>query len=275
MTYREIMVHVDSLERSETRVRLALDLAKRFGARLRGVFAECDPYLANLASRRPHEIFRDEENRWRALWAGQTSASGIDAEWSANIVRRDDALISALLFWARHSDLAVLGQHDARQQHASGVPQDLIERIVLWSGRPVLALPYAGEFPHVGRRVMVAWNGGREATRAVHDALPFLVTAEEVVLVALNPGDPARPHGDVPCADLARHLKAHGVAADTEALEVQDIGVMDMLLSRIADRGADLLVMGAHGHYGFPHLHRGSGTRHILTHLTVPVLLSH
>ena len=33
--------------------------------------------------------------------------------------------------------------------------------------------------------------------------------------------------------------------------------------------------MGAHGHYGFPYLHRGGSTREILGHMTVPVLMSH
>jgi len=50
---------------------------------------------------------------------------------------------------------------------------------------------------------------------------------------------------------------------------------MDMLLNRVADLGCDLLVMGAYGNYGFPYLNRGGGTRHILQHMTVPVLLSH
>jgi nucleotide-binding universal stress UspA family protein len=50
---------------------------------------------------------------------------------------------------------------------------------------------------------------------------------------------------------------------------------MDMLLGRLTDEAIDLLVMGAHGHYGFPYMHRGGSTRHILRQMTVPVLMSH
>jgi nucleotide-binding universal stress UspA family protein len=49
---------------------------------------------------------------------------------------------------------------------------------------------------------------------------------------------------------------------------------MDMLLNRVADHGADLLVMGAHGKVGFPIASRGTGTLHILRSTTVPVLMA-
>jgi nucleotide-binding universal stress UspA family protein len=55
---------------------------------------------------------------------------------------------------------------------------------------------------------------------------------------------------------------------------VGDIGIMDTLLNNAADLGSDLLVMGAHGHIGLPFVSRGAGTRYILRHMTVPVLMS-
>lgn len=273
MQVKELVVHVSNTGRRETLIGIAADIAGRFGARLNGLFADCDPYLANLASRNPEEMFTEAAEQAEDVFRQQTQQAKIDGQWLTSIVRRDSALIRSVLFAARHADLIILGQDDPRDQ-LSGVPRDLVEQIVLGAGRPVLAIPYIGDYPHIGRRVMVAWNGGREAARAVHDALPFLVGAEEVVLIAVNPDRPDAEHGAVPCADLARHLRAHGVRAETETLRVEELGVMDTLLSRLADRGTDLLVMGAHGHYGFPHLHRGGGTKHILGHMTVPVLLS-
>ena len=74
---------------------------------------------------------------------------------------------------------------------------------------------------------------------------------------------------------LSRHLACHGIKSNTDILMINDIGIMDMLLNRITDRDADLLVMGAHGQIGFPYVSRGAGTRHILRHMTVPVLMSH
>jgi nucleotide-binding universal stress UspA family protein len=69
-------------------------------------------------------------------------------------------------------------------------------------------------------------------------------------------------------------LAIHGIAVATEVVLVEDFGVMDMLLNRASDRSADLLVMGAHGSIGFPFESRGAGTRYILRHMTVPVLMS-
>ena len=83
-----------------------------------------------------------------------------------------------------------------------------------------------------------------------------------------------REEGELSCTGVARHLVAHGIKARTEVMMVQDFGIMDMLLNRVTDRGADLLVMGAHGHIGFPFVSRGAGTRYILRHMTVPVLLA-
>jgi nucleotide-binding universal stress UspA family protein len=74
---------------------------------------------------------------------------------------------------------------------------------------------------------------------------------------------------------MAKHLEAHGVTAETETRVIEGMSPMETLLSHGAERGADLLVVGAHGHYGFPDLLRGSGTKHLLGHMTVPVLISH
>ena len=119
--------------------------------------------------------------------------------------------------------------------------------MILRSGRPVLVVPYAGHFAGIGRRVLVAWNGGREANRALPDAVPILSSAEYVVLLAINPEPDEGPGARF--APVTRHLRAHGIDARIETLRVENIGAMDMLLSRLTDEGIDLLVMGAYGQY--------------------------
>jgi nucleotide-binding universal stress UspA family protein len=80
--------------------------------------------------------------------------------------------------------------------------------------------------------------------------------------------------GQATCTEVEQHLATHGIQARTEVVLVQDFGIMDVLLNRASDRSADLLVMGAHGSIGFPFESRGAGTRHILKHMTVPVLMA-
>ena len=139
------------------------------------------------------------------------------------------------------------------------------------SGRPVLLMPYAGSFKADFQRPLIAWNKSREAAHAVNDALPVIEGCQEVTVVSL---DTRREEAKIACAEVARHLACHGIKTKTEVLVVEDIGVMDMLLNQVADRAADLLVMGAHGQIGFPFVSRGAGTRYILRHMTVPVLMS-
>ena len=270
MTYRDVLVHLDNGERSPVRLPIAVDVARRFGARLMGLFAECDPYLANLASLKPDEMYGETATRTEADLRQIGEKAEIDVDWDAVVVRRDSALASAVLAAACCSDLAVLGQHDPREQ-GSGVPSDLVEQVLLHSGRPVLIIPFAGDFKALGRRIMVAWNAGREASRAIHDSLPFLQQADEVTVIEINPTDEGLATRD----RITKHLEAHGIAAQTASFVAEEIGAMDLLLSRVTDEAVDLLVMGAHGHYGFPHLHRGGATRHILRQMTVPVLMSH
>jgi nucleotide-binding universal stress UspA family protein len=267
MTYRDLFVHLDSSERSLGRSMIAVDLAHRFGARLHGGFAECDPYLANLASKTPEAMFDAAATAARRQLEAQAAARGVEVQWSSTNVRRDSALTTAVITHTRHADFSILGQYDPEARE-SGVPQDLIEQVVLHAGRPVLAIPLAGNITDIGRRIVVAWNGTSEATRAVHDALPFLVSATEVVLIGLGAFASRDEVGEPSCAAIARHLHAHGIDTDAENIMGKGIKAMDMLLARIVDRGIDLLVMG------YPHLSQGASTRHMFKQMSVPVLLS-
>src|SRR5262249_44560338 len=122
----------------------------------------------------------------------------------------------------------------------------------------------------VGERVLVAWAHSREATRAVHDALPLLKLAKSVTVMEVNP-EPDHLGG----ADIALHLTRHGVKAEVASTTSGDINNGDAILSRAADLTADLLVMGGYGHSRLREFAFGGVTRHILEHMTLPVLMSH
>ena len=149
--------------------------------------------------------------------------------------------------------------------------------MVLASGRPVLVVPYVGTYPRVGDRVMIAWDASREAARAVADALPLLQAAQQVITLSANPDSGGRSdrHGDLPGADIARHLARHGVRVEAQRLSAKEISIADMLLNRIADEGIDLLVMGAYGHARVREIWLGGVTRRLMQHMTVPVFISH
>jgi nucleotide-binding universal stress UspA family protein len=273
VTLRHLLMHIDSSERSAARLDLPVGLARRFDAALTGLFAENDPHVMTVAALDPAGALAPDAAAAAALFRERVDARPIRSDWQTVMTASDDALIRQTLRIARNADLAILGQHDPERTDVR-VPADLAEQVILQSGRPVLVVPYAGHFVDVGRRVLIAWNGSREASRALNDAMPILRSAEYVVLLAINP-DPEQRPGENRFAPVSRHLQAHGIDAQIETLRVEDIDAMDMLLSRLTDEGIDLLVMGAYGQYAGPLSHRGASTRHILGHMTVPVLMSH
>jgi len=172
----------------------------------------------------------------------------------------------------RTADLLIVGQTDPAWGDEE-VPADLPEQLILGLGRPVIVVPYAWRFSGSVGRVLVAWDGSREAARAVNDALPLLSGADWVQLLAVNPAEQGQP--PLSCRELALHLTRHGIHPECSELEAHDMEVGDLLLSRAADEAVDLLVTGGYGHARFAELMLGGVTRQLLTEMTLPVLMSH
>jgi nucleotide-binding universal stress UspA family protein len=274
MAIKDILVHVDNTPACARRMELAARLAQQHQAHLIALFARAFGNLPNLSSGHGREIDKQREESEKRF-GEMTSAAGLSAEWrTAECRSSTDLVTDNVLINARHVDLVVVGQYDEDRDDGS-VPDELAESVVLEGGRPVLVVPYAGEFDRLGERVLVAWNGSREAVRAINDAIPLMTGAKRVSVLALNASDGGRIHGDLPSADICLHLSRHDVPAEAQTLSARDIDAGDMLLSCVADDSADLLVMGAYGQPRFRELVLGGATRQILKQMTVPVLMSH
>ncbi len=265
---KEFLVHLDGGERAGLRLEVAIDLAKRFGARLTGLFAQAESNAPSVVARRASDGLNAAADRISAQFHKALADAGVSGQWMRLSHGEPGFVVAETAFCARYADMAILGQWE---QETSRVPEDLAEEVILQSGRPVLVVPYAGEVASIGNSITIAWNASREAARAIHDALPFLKGAREVTVLAVREPDAPAPAADLPQVNIIEHLAAHGVRAKVERLVDEEIGVMDVLLSRAFDLGSDLLVMGAHSGSG---LRRGSGTRFILHHMTLPVLMS-
>jgi hypothetical protein len=114
----------------------------------------------------------------------------------------------------------------------------------------MLVIPYVGAPATVGMHVLVAWDGGREASRALADAMPLLVRARRVTVACLDPAASARGADAAGRDRLAAYLHRHGITVRVahDDLGDDDVAVGDWLLSRTSDLGADLIVMGGYGH---------------------------
>ena len=170
---------------------------------------------------------------------------------------------------ARRFDLAVVGQ--AQREH--GASDDLmIEGALFESGSPLIVVPYIQRRGLTLERVLVCWDGGRTAARAVGDAMPFLERAKavDIVIVAEE-----RKNDEITGTTMSEHLARHGVAAQVKRMARGDIAIEDVILSYAADSGADFMVMGGYGHSRLREFILGGVTRGILASMTVPVLMSH
>ncbi len=285
MSYKTIVVHVAGDHRVDTRIEVAAQLALKFGAHLVGVHAMPLPQHRHavraelMVDLLAHE--RELRHKAAAVLAEKfeaiTAAAGVQSrEWRAT----DIDPVEALSLSSRYADLLVLSQSDPNEQpqlDSVSVPDMIAEQ----AGRPTLIIPFAGRFPTVGSRVLVAWNASREAARAVADARPFLKSASAVTLMCVNVQAHNAPwitaagtHGALPGTDCALYLARHGVKVDVSNDTGVEIDTGNYILSRATDLASDLIVMGAYGHSRMRELILGGVTQTILEHMTVPVLLS-
>ena len=137
------------------------------------------------------------------------------------------------------------------------------------------ATPHGVAPASVGENVLVAWDGGREAARAIGDALPLLERAKHIDIVAVDDDGESDVGERLAGARLGAWLHAHGIAAGVSHEEVRDIAIGEWLLDRVADLGSDLIVMGGYGHARMRELVLGGVTRTVLRSMPVPVLMAH
>ena len=276
MGLKDVLVHVDNDPGCVSRMDVAVALAAQHGAHLTGLHPMGLPQLPGYVELELPSNFLEDRRRLLERLARQAEERFdervrrhvIRAEWRAD----EGDVVATMKLHARYADLTVVGQG----RDIVNAPYDLRflpEELALGVGRPVVVVPRYGTFETVGKRILVAWNGSREATRAVHDALPLLQRAAKVHILSIDPE--GEPGSRVPSADIALHLARHGVVTEAASALGLDIGVGDLLLSQAADLSIDLIVMGAYGHSRMREMVLGGVTRHMLQNMTVPVLMSH
>jgi len=278
MTYKTILVHCDASRTINGRLAAAADVAQRFEARLVGLHAREPFEVASFVDggmpigtlMEAYQAGCDAaEKTAQTAYDKATRGRNFPAEWRVTEAFSDDALAVN----ARYADLLVVGQADP--DDPAGSRNDLPEAMAFATGRPVLVVPHIGTLSSVGKTVLLAWNASRESARAAADALPFLRAADKVIVLVVDPEVSADGHGQEPGADVATWLARHGVNVTVQRDVAADARIGEIILSRAADHGADLIVMGIYGHSRLREMVLGGASRTLLSSMTVPVLMSH
>ncbi|MEO7127323.1 MAG: universal stress protein [Rhodoferax sp.] len=277
MSYKTILVHVDESRHVEARIEVAANIALAENGHLIGVAMTGFPEVvyqnaafSPVVSLGPYlDTLRQHADRALEKFDQVADRMGVQS-FERRLI--DNAITDGLDVQARYCDLMVLGQ-DAPDDPSSVIRANFPEQLIISSGCPALIIPYIGALKTFGTKVLVAWNGSMEAKRAIHDALPLLRRADLVDVIIFNPSEEAQERQ--PGADIALYLSRQGVKVNIKTQVTADHNVGTELLSRAADFGSDMLVMGCYGHSRFREVAMGGASRTILESMTLPVLMSH
>jgi nucleotide-binding universal stress UspA family protein len=274
MTYRNILVQVDTKPGSRGRVEAAVATAKRFQASLTGMFLKAKALPADVAGDLSAATIKKLENERaaaslknakaaRALFDG--AAKGIDGvQWLEFDGDHDDDIIAC----SRNFDLSIYPALASVEHSRNTITA---EQIGMGSGGPVIVTPIGGYKPQLGRSIMVAWKDSRESARALRDAWPFLSSAEEVhfVVVSRTAKKKLNEH-------LVRHLKAHDVKNVNLVIDRDNDAPTGEIIRRHIDMlGCDMVILGLYGHARVQEYVFGGVSRDFLTALPKPLLISH
>ena len=291
MALKDVLVCIDPGSASDVRLRLAFTLARAHRAHLGGAYVM--PKAEDVIAHPPAgavppgplpglvegggmtpggavtEVLREAVDAEAAEQRFKTELrfQGLEGEWHLF----DTSEQSELIELAKTVDLTITGQVSPDDRWPAFRPED----IAIGTARPVLVIPYAGSFETVGKRALVAWDGSREAVRAINDALPLLHGAEAATVLFVGPREREFERQRQSLDRVVRHLQRHGIAAQAEETVRGEIAISDVLLSRAMDLGADLIVAGLYHHSQLREALIGGVSRDLLDHMTVPVLMSH
>ncbi len=281
MSWKDILVIVAEAEADESALALGEALARQC--------ADCHLAAAFLTPL-PDEPLAYEPTVVAGVWAellgrarqeAQTERARVEARLKqsgrafelrdAEALSRDLGRVAAV--HARYADVAIMSR--PAEGPGSELREEIIEGVLFHSGRPALIAPPGWAGDSVGKRVVVAWDASREATRALSEAQSILDKADKVTVLTVDAKPKMFGHGDAPGANIAAHLSRRGLA--TEVRNVDGIGRAPALaiLEEATALGADLVVMGGYAHSRLRDLVFGGATKDMLRAATVPVLMAH
>ena len=280
MTFKTILLHLHDTARASRLLETAVPLARSMDAHLIGltvvppyvVIPAMDGMGTTVSVEQHRDAYRVEIASLKRAFSEATSLQAAKFEW-----READAAFATgadrIIEHGRACDLVIVSQTNDAWPYSTYLEEPA--RLAMECGRPILLVPNTGRVASPPKRVTVAWNGRREAARAVFDALPLLVVAEEVQILWINPEREQPIAGDFPGTEISVALARHGVKCLVSQSSAFDTDVGRELLRQADAFGSDLVVMGAYGHSRLREFVLGGASRDMLAKMNRLVLMSH
>lgn len=280
MQYKNILVYLDQGASNLERVNTAIAIAEAHGAHLTGVAVNATPtknLMLKLGMGKGHALIE------QARVDAQTTLERFTQTAEAQNISFDTRLIECsenrapeqLARMARIFDISIMRQANPDKPHANFI-RDLTEEVMFSSGRPVFFMPYIGAHQIPCKVGLIAWDGSKAATRAVHDALPLLECMEKVIILVVDAEKIEHYDKDSKPGDaLSVHLTAHGIKNKVSRIPSGGASTSTVVLNELSDTGADILIMGGYGTPKLREVIMGGVTRTLFECMTVPVMMSH
>lgn len=278
MSYKTIVVYLDSTVTAKSLVNGAAIVAEKYGSHLIGlyvnptipIYSAGELALPALEAQFIEHHQKDAKSI-KALFEEQTRGRSFVAEW-----RQVSATLSVhgtIADHARTSDLLIVGAN--MDIPTNDLAEDRISTIISANCRPTLYIPTANPITDIGQNILVGWDAGDESTRAIHGALSMLKRADKVDMLQINPSDDERNHTMGSASEMVATLARHDVNAELLFSACSHHQIAATLLKSAAEHSADMLVMGAYGHNKIHDFFLGSVTRGVIRDSKIPVLMSH
>jgi nucleotide-binding universal stress UspA family protein len=278
MSYKTILVSLNELYQIRSLLRAASVIAKANASYVIGLYVipasdlrASNAVEAVIETDADRAYYREQEAVARKAFEEAIHAVGIEGEFRV-VDALEHKIAATVIEHARQCDLVIIGRSNSSSNRAIG--SDFSEEIVISAGRPTLLMPLDQQATVAAGRIVVGWNGSREAARATFDSLPLLKLADEVMIVLVQREGGSADRKPSSGIDLTKALARHGVRVRPYDIKSShEAG--EALLERVQSQGAGLLVMGAYGHARLREFILGGATRSVLKSMTTPVLFSH
>jgi nucleotide-binding universal stress UspA family protein len=278
MAFKTILTIIQGEQDAERVLDCAIPLGVRFGSHLVGLHAEAMPIPHSSAIGFPDTEFlevtaginKERATRLEALFRSRVEAENLSFAWRSLESFSGDSALTGVTS-ARCADLVVAAQSDPAAESAASAD---IDTLLYEAGRPVRVTPHSGPSLSSYSRVLVAWNGTKEAARATFDALPFIIEAEGTEILVIDPPEDDDRNSDASGADIAAALSRHGANVAVATEQSGGLSVDKVIQNRIAATGSDLVVLGAYSHSWLREFLFGGVTRTALQSMPIATFLS-
>jgi len=229
MAYKDILLLLDDGKTNAARIRAGISIAVCHDANLTGVaLGSMKPVHAPATGEQAVAGFsRQMAERLTTEFTVEANEAGLE---SSSLTIFGDATASGekLAHYARNFDLVILIQPNPAQDNYEWL-LEVARQVMLLSGRPLFIMPYIGANKIPIKHIMIAWDGTPAVSRAVHDAIPVMRYAEDVIVLVVESKKQKEQKKEVLVDGLLTHLSHHDINARIQRINPGDNSVTTVI----------------------------------------------